>query len=312
MKKVLITCDMPDSFLQGLEEMGFEIDYQPGMKNDEVKEVIGQNFGLIVSTPIQVNRELLDRANMLRFVGRAGSGMENIDVVYAEKKGIVCINSPEGNRDAVGEHVIGSLLALFNNICRANQEVRQGIWNREANRGIELKGKCIGIIGFGNTGSSLARKLRGFDMRILAYDKYKKDYAPEWVEESDMKSIFKMADIISLHVPLTDETRSMVNSDFFRQFRKAIYVVNTSRGKVLDINALREAMEEGTVKGACLDVLEDENVAPGFEKRHSWWSDLIKKEGIILTPHIAGWTHESKERIGAVLLEKIKRRVIAS
>lgn len=312
MKKVLVSCEMPSSFLQKLEELGFQVDYKPEISNAGVREIISHYYGLIVSTPIKVTPELIDRAERLRFVGRAGSGMENIDVAYAERRGIHCFNSPEGNRDAVAEHVIAMLLALFDHLCRAHSEVLKGIWRREENRGQELMEKCIGIIGYGNTGSALARKLAGFDMEILAYDKYKFGFASEHVREVTLQEIFRKADIVSLHVPLTEETRYMANRSFFESFSKAVVVVNTSRGKVLDTNALLDAMESGRVKGACLDVLEREDIHPGIEKEISWWPRLITQKNLLITPHIAGWTKESKKKIASVLIEKIIKQSLHS
>lgn len=306
MKQVLVSCDMPSSFLQALRGLGFRVDYKPEISNAEVREIIARYYGLIVSTPIKVTPELIDHAQQLRFVGRAGSGMENIDVSYAEKKGIRCFNSPEGNRDAVAEHVIGMLLAHFDHLCRAHNEVLQGKWRREENRGMELMGKCIGIIGYGNTGSALARKLRGFEMEILAYDKYKSGFASDHVKETTLTEIFRKADIVSLHVPLTEETRFMADKAFFESFAKAVVVVNTSRGKVLDTGALLDAMDAGQVKAACLDVLEREDIRPGIEEELSWWPRLISQKNLLITPHIAGWTAESKEKIASVLIEKIK------
>jgi D-3-phosphoglycerate dehydrogenase len=232
--------------------------------------------------------------------------MENIDVVAAKARNIVCLNSPEGNRDAVGEQAIGMLLSLFNNIIRANSEVRNGKWLREENRGLELRGKTVGIIGFGNVGSSFAEKLSGFGCRILAYDKYKSDYAPVHVHETDLKTITNEADIVSFHVPLTDETRYMANEQFFSSCKDGVYIINTSRGKVLNTHDLVEAMKMEKVMGACLDVLEYEKVSfedvttsnPDFD-----W--LCQSDRVVLTPHIAGWTYESNIKLSTVLARKI-------
>ena len=312
MKEVLVSCDMPPSFERALRELGFRVDYRPKISNAEVKDIIAGYYGLIVSTPIKVTPELIDRAQRLRFVGRAGSGMENINVKYAEERGICCFNSPEGNRDAVAEHVIGMLLTHFDHLCRAHEEVLQGKWRREENRGMELMGKCVGIIGYGNTGSALAQKLAGFEMEILAYDKYKSGFASEYIKEADLTEIFRKADIVSLHLPLTEETRFMANKDFFQSFAKPVVVVNTSRGKVLDTEALLDAMDAGRVKAACLDVLEREDIRPGMEDEISWWPRLISQKNLLITPHIAGWTAESKEKIASVLIEKIKKHGLHS
>jgi D-3-phosphoglycerate dehydrogenase len=239
--------------------------------------------------------------------------MESIDATYAEHRGITCINSPEGNRDAVGEHAIGMLLMLFNNLNKADHEVRNGRWNREENRGIELQGKTIGIIGYGNTGSAFAKKLKGFDVNILAYDKYKKGFGTKEIEQAGLSDIFENADILSLHIPLNAETEYMVNDSFLKSFRKNIYVINTARGRCLKTDDLVKNMKEGKVLGACLDVNEYEDSSfEKFEIRNSkfekgdTWQYLINSERVVLSPHIAGWTVESNEKIARVLFEKIK------
>ena len=234
--------------------------------------------------------------------------MENIDVEYAESKGIRCLHAPEGNRDAVGEHALGMLLSLFNNLCRANKEVREGKWIREGNRGIELMGKTVGIIGYGNMGSAFAERLKGFGVKILAYDKYKAGFGNTTVTESTLQQLFDEADVLSLHTPLTDETAYMINDAFIGSFRKAIYIINTARGKCLDTAALVKNLQSGKVKGACLDVLEYESVS--FEKLDASalpapMQYLIQSDRVILSPHIAGWTHESNYKISRILAEKM-------
>ena len=239
--------------------------------------------------------------------------MENIDLIAAKEKNILCVNSPEGNRDAVAEHAIGMLLMLFNKLKRADNEVRVGKWLREENRGLELGGKTIGIIGYGNTGSSLAKKLQGFGMNILVYDKYKKDFGNEFVKESTLEEIFVKADILSLHVPLTAETNYLVNDAFIEHFENNIYVVNTARGKCLNTADLVKNMKTGKVLGACLDVLEYEAVsfesvvpiAIGIANLPEPLQYLVKSDKVILTPHIAGWTQESNVKIAEFLAGKI-------
>jgi D-3-phosphoglycerate dehydrogenase len=234
--------------------------------------------------------------------------MENIDVAYAESKGIKCLSAPEGNRDAVAEHALGMLLMLFNNLKRADAEVRQGIWRRAENRGIELAGKTIGIIGYGNMGSAFAKRLKGFDCKVLIYDKYKKGFGDEFVTECNMERIYSESDVLSLHVPLTEETKELVNADFIERFRKKIYIINTARGKCLNTTHLVDAMESGKIAGACLDVLEYETVS--FENLNvsslpEPMQYLIKSDKVILSPHIAGWTHESNYKISKILAEKM-------
>jgi D-3-phosphoglycerate dehydrogenase len=291
-----------------LENEGYIVHENKCENKEECLQIIDQYEGIIIRSKFIIDEPFLEKATKLKFIGRVGAGMENIDVEAAEKRGIKCFNSPEGNRDAVGEQALGMLLALQNNLIRANTEVKNGIWRREENRGVEIKGKTIGIIGFGNMGSTFAKKLQGMEMQILAYDKYKKKYAPDYVIETNLERIFKESDIISLHVPLTDETRFMVNDDFLKQFRNQIIVINTARGKVLQTEALVNAMKSGKVTGACLDVLEYE--ATSFENLFSEklpeaFEFLKNSERVILSPHIAGWTHESNVKLSSLLAEKI-------
>ncbi len=275
---------------------------------EELKKLIPQYEGIVIRSKFKITKEIIDSAPNLKCIARAGAGMENIDVVYAESKGIKCVHAPEGNRNAVGEQALAMLLALLNNICRANDEVRKGIWIREANRGVELGGKTIGIIGYGNTGSAFAKRLQGFGVNILAYDKYKKGFGNEFVKESTQEEIFEKADVLSLHIPLTEETNYLVNDTYLRKFKKNIYVINTARGKCLNTADLVKNIDSGKVLGACLDVLEYESVS--FEKMESNelpapFQYLIKSNKVILTPHIAGWTHESNVKIAEVLANKI-------
>jgi D-3-phosphoglycerate dehydrogenase len=280
------------------------------LSKEEVKESIGSYDGVVIRSRITLDKEIIDKAVRLKFIGRMGSGMENIDVEYAENKGIKCLHAPEGNRDAVGEHAVGMLLTLFNNISLADREVREGQWLREKNRGLELSGKTVGIIGYGNMGSAFAQKLKGFNVRILAYDKYKKGFSDNGVTESSLEQIFDETDVLSMHVPLTELTIHMVNDTFINNFKKNIFIINTSRGKVLKTDDLVKNIKTGKVLGACLDVLEYEDSS--FEKTELKKSNptleyLTKSSKVVLTPHIAGWTHESNEKMAKVLLEKILR-----
>ncbi len=291
-----------------LEKAGFNCDYLPDLPVDEIIKIINKYEGIIIRSRIKLDKEILDRAVNLKFIGRVGAGMENIDVVYAESKGIKCYNSPEGNRDAVGEHALGMLLALFNNLCIANMEVRKGIWQREANRGLEIKGKTIGIIGYGNMGSAFAQRLKGFEAKVIAYDKYKTDFGNDFVSEVQLDAIFKESDVLSLHVPLTKETEFMVDSVFLAKFKKPIYLINTARGKVVKTRDLVDALKKTKVLGAALDVLEYEQSS--FEEIHQEKSNsdfkyLIQSNKVVLSPHIAGWTHESNIKLATYLTDKI-------
>lgn len=269
-----------------------------------------QNYdALVVRSKIIIDRNFIDHARHLRCIGRVGAGMETIDVDYAEKLGIKCLNSPEGNRDAVGEHAIGLLLALMDKIRVADSEVRQGLWRREANRGQEIKGRTVGIIGCGNMGSAFAQRLRGFECQIVAYDKYKPaGYAPDGVEEVSLEELQRRADIVSLHVPLTDETHYMVDAGFFSAFEKPVFLINTSRGAVVKTADLVAAMEQGRVSGAALDVIEYEDMSKDGLDLDALPADfryLLESPRTVLTPHVAGWTVESKYKLAAVLADKI-------
>jgi D-3-phosphoglycerate dehydrogenase len=231
--------------------------------------------------------------------------MELIDVAYAESKGIRCVSSPEGNRDAVGEQAVGMLLCLLNNVLKSSLELRNGVWERDGNRGYELNGKTVGIIGYGNTGSTFARKLQGFDVKILAYDKYKKDFGTAAVKESNMEEIFREADVVSLHLPLTEETRHLGNAAFFASFARPVWLLNTARGKLVDNRDLIAALQSGTLAGACLDVLENEKLATFSEEEKQQLAWLLKADNVVVTPHIAGYSHQASIKMARIVLEKL-------
>ena len=293
---------------QMLLKAGIECEFAYNLVGEELLQRIYLAEGIVIRSRIKLTKLILERCEKLKFIARAGAGMENIDVSYAESKGIKCLHAPEGNANAVGEHAIGMLLSLMNNINRADVEVRKGLWNREANRGEEIEGKTIGIIGYGNMGKSLAKKLKGFDVSILAYDKYLTSYSDENVRESSLNELFEQCDVLSLHIPYTAETNYFANEDFFNSFKKPIYFINTARGKCCDTSALVKAIQSNKVKGACLDVLEYETIS--FEKVDfslipEPLQFLLKSDKVILTPHIAGWTNESNYKIDHVLAKKI-------
>jgi D-3-phosphoglycerate dehydrogenase len=315
--RILIT-DRTHPILQTLLlQAGHEVVVDTSLNRESLLECLPQYNALVVRSKIIIDRPFLDTLRCrfalgslnLRCIARLGAGMETIDTDYAESLGIRCLNSPEGNRDAVGEHALGLLLALFNNIARADAEVRQGLWQREANRGLELKGRTVGIIGFGNMGGAFAQRLQGFECDIIAYDKYKSaGYAPAYVQEVSLEELQERAQVLSLHVPLTEETRHMVNYPFIRRFRHPFHLINTSRGAVVDTPDLVRALEEQYLLGAALDVIEYEDMTrDGLDMEHlpDAFRYLLNSPRTVLTPHVAGWTIESKEKLAKVLAEKI-------
>ncbi len=308
-RKILFVDDTHPVLKEELTLMGFRCDEFTGSTDEECRLIIGEYFGAVIRSKITFNAEMLKAATNLRFIARVGAGMESIDVEYAKTHGIECFNSPEGNRDAVAEHALGMLLGLLNNLNRADAEVRKGIWRREANRGIEIKGKTIGIIGYGNMGGAFAQRLKGFGCKVLAYDKYKTGFSDDYVTECDMDRIFAETDILSLHVPLTAETRCLVNEEYLNRFSKNIWLINTARGPVVNTAGLVECLKSGKVQGAALDVLEYEKSSFEAMDAHSFPAPLkylAAVDNVILTPHIAGWTAESKYKLAKVLADKIR------
>tara|TARA_B100000508_G_scaffold75230_1_gene58560 strand:- start:6062 stop:7009 length:948 start_codon:yes stop_codon:yes gene_type:complete len=271
-------------------------------------EEINRFQGIVVRSRFPIDKEFLTAATELKFIARSGAGLENIDLETAEKNGVTCFNAPEGNRNAVGEHALGMLLSLFNNLCRGNSEVRQGIWKREENRGIELDGKTVGIIGYGNNGGAFAKKLSGFDVKVLAYDKYKSGYGDQYAEEAVMEDLFEQCDVLSFHIPQNKETLFMADEEFFGNFQKPIYVINLARGKIIRTKDLLSGLQEKRILGACLDVLEYEKAS--FEKTlaaddNPDFKSLLKMENVLFSPHVGGWTHESYFKLSDVLADKI-------
>ena len=306
--KIIITAPAHEHLMKQLEQRGFDVEYAPAITYQELSEKIDEATGIVVTTRLPINKELIDKARNLKWIGRLGSGMEVIDEVYASEKGIECISTPEGNRNAVAEHCLGILLSLMNNICKSYMEVKEGKWLRNENRGIELSGRTVGIVGFGNMGSSFARLLAPFNVRLLAYDKYKKGLGNDQVNESDLDTIMKEADVISFHVPLTPETFHMAGNEFFQGLKKKPFYVTTCRGPVTDTNALCEALKQGKISGAALDVLENENLATYSNKERELLNYLISHPNVIVTPHIAGYSAEAYFRMSAILLDKLFER----
>jgi D-3-phosphoglycerate dehydrogenase len=304
---VLVTDGVHPLLLEGFQKAGFDYDYRPKINLEDTRAIIQDYEGIIINSKIWVDKSFLDKAIKLQFIGRLGSGMEIVDQEYAKKKGVVVKSAPEGNRNAVGEHAVGMLLTLANKMLIGDRRVRQKHWNREDNRGFELMGKTVGIIGFGHTGNNFAKKLAGFNVKVLAYDKYKTYFTEgsNYIQATNLDEIFEKADIVSLHLPLNDETHYMFDEKFIQQFKKEIILINTSRGKVVNTRDVIDALKTKKLKGACLDVFENEKPKTFSKEEDRMYDELYDFENVILSPHVAGWTVESKERLAQIVLDKI-------
>lgn len=303
--KIFIVDDVHELLIDGLSELGHNVLYLPNANRIDIIRLIGEQEVLVVRTKTPIDAEVLGAAKNLKMIARAGAGLDNIDLTLAEKMGITCFNAGEANSDAVGEHTLGMLLMLLNNLSRAHAQVKQGIWLREANRGVELAGKTVGIIGYGNTGKAVAQKLSGFGVKALVYDKYLTGFGSKWVCESNWSQIIAEADILSFHVPLTVETKYYLNLHLIEQFVKPFFLLNLSRGKVVKTDDLILGLDQGKILGCALDVLENENLAGHNFEEKKWFEELSKRENVILTPHIGGWTKESYAKISEVILTKL-------
>jgi len=303
--KVIITAKAHQLLIDKLTQKGFEVIYAPVISYEELYNSLEGVEGLVVTTRIRIDEKLIDKAKDLKWIGRLGSGTELINIEYAESKGIKCISSPEGNRNAVAEHTLGMLLSLLNKIHSAQKELKEGKWLREENRGVELSGKTVGIIGFGNTGSAFAKLLQPFDVTVLAYDKYKFGFSKDYIKEASLEHVCRYTDIISFHVPLTDETHHLANDQFFRSLKQKPWILNTSRGSIINTNDLQIALTGGLISGAGLDVLENEKLSSFNDREKELFNWLLDQPNVIITPHTAGYSHEAFLKMSEVLLQKL-------
>lgn len=309
--KVLFVDTVNPLIFNELEKNKILCDTAYNKTKNEISKIINQYEGIVIRSRFKIDKDFINAAKNLKFIARAGSGTENIDIHYARSKKIICFNAAAGNRQAVAEHALAMILSLLNNINQSDSEIRNGIWNREANRGTEISGKTFGIIGLGNNGMAFANLLKSFNVKILAYDKYRMSYP----YQTNMQNIYKEADFISLHIPLSKETRYLVNDHFIRQFKKPIYLINTSRGKCVKTSSLVKGLKNKKILGACLDVLEQEKISYESLVVNNKIKDLkylFDSKKTILTPHIAGWTKESDIKIAKIISEKIIKKLKTS
>lgn len=304
--KILITESIHECIIPMLKDTGYEVHYKPKIDRAGILETLSDYEGLIIRSKTPADKELISAGTNLKFIARSGAGMDQVDLEFAEHQGIIMLNAPEGNRDAVAEHTLGLLLNLITKMRNSDIQVRNKVWDREGNRGVELMHRTFGIIGFGNMGEAVSKRLRGFGCKIIAYDKYKKGFANDYVEEVDLPELFERADIISFHVPLTPETKFYVNDEFIECFKKNIILLNTARGEILPLKSLVKYLKSGKIIAAGLDVLENEKISKLTDGQDRLMKELFLMENVLFTPHVGGWTVESYIKISETLAKKIK------
>lgn len=303
---ILITAPVHDIMIETFKKNSLDFEYIPNADYQILFDKIEMATGIVVATQINIDKKILDRALHLKWIARLGSGMEHIDTTYAESKNIRCISSPEGNSNAVAEHALGLLLNLVRNINKSAAEIKTMKWLRNENRGTELSGKIAGIIGYGNTGAQFAKILSALGMKVLAYDKYKTGFETEMIKEASIEEIVNVADVVSFHLPLNNETNHFGSKDFFSSLKKQPVIINTSRGKIIDTVALIDALLQKQIRAAALDVLENEKLKELSEKQQDQLVWLNAQENVLLTPHIAGYTFEAAYKMSKILLEKLE------
>ena len=302
---ILITAKVHPYLIETFQKQGNNVIYEPEISYGELLLLVKEAKGLVVTTRLKIDKAVIDAASSLQWIGRLGSGMELIDTAYAATKNVTCISSPEGNRNAVGEHALGMLLNLANKIAKSSGEIKEGKWVRDENRGIEISGKTIGIIGYGNTGEAFTKVLSGFDVTMLGYDTNKTGFGGKFIREADLEQICRYADVISFHVPLSDDTKHMANEVFFDKLENKPFIINTSRGNVVETRALINALQNGKIKGAALDVLENEKLETLSEIEKLQLDFLLNQDNVLITPHIAGYSNEAFLKMSEVILTKL-------
>lgn len=302
---IIITAPVHPFLINVLKDKGIDFDYAPTISDNELFDKIEKATGLIVSTRLEIDSKIIEKAIRLQWIGRLGSGMEIIDVNFAESKNIRCVSSPEGNRTAVAEQALGMLLSLMHHIRKSADEVKEGNWLRNENRGTELSGKIVGIIGYGNTGSEFSRLLTPFNVKVLAVDKYKSGFSGEHVKESDLDEVCTLSDVISFHLPLNKETAYYADAAFFKTLKRKPIIINTSRGKIIDTRQLIDALKNNMISGVALDVLENEELTSYNNEEKEMLKFLTRQKNVIITPHIGGYSHEAHYKMSQILLEKL-------
>lgn len=305
--KILIVDEMHESIVRMPEELGLSVDYFPDIAFEDVLDRVGKYDGLIIRSKFNIDAKFLSYARNLKFIGRAGAGLDLIDTVACKQFGVTVFGANEANKIAVSEHLIGMLLSLLHNIVKGNNEVKNKQWLRESNRGEELFGKKVGIIGFGNNGQATAERMAAFGCQIFAFDKYKYGFGNHLVKECSLEEIYENAEIVSLHIPLTNETNKWFDGSLIENFHNDFFFCNIARGEIVDLKAIVNALESGKIRGACLDVLENEKLKSLDPNQEETFNRLIAMQNVILTPHVAGWSNESYIKINTVLKDKIKR-----